>query len=253
MKVAAYQASLLQTQGFAALELIRARIAECEAKGVAILCCPEAVLGGLADYAEDPTRFALRVDTGQLASVLAPLASETVTTIVGFTEITGEGLLYNSAAVLHRGSVIGVYRKLHPAINRSVYHAGTELPVFRVGSLTFGIILCNDSNFAEPARGLASGGATVLFVPTNNGLPHSRATEKLVAAARRADVTLATENRLWIVRADVAGANDAVLSHGSSAITDPTGNLVCAGQSLGEDILVAEIPVKSWPDGSIRK
>jgi hypothetical protein len=32
-----------------ALELIRDRIKWCETEGVDILCCPEAVLGGLAD------------------------------------------------------------------------------------------------------------------------------------------------------------------------------------------------------------
>jgi hypothetical protein len=40
------------------LGLIRARVQWCEAEGVSILCCPEAILGGLADKAEDPAKFA---------------------------------------------------------------------------------------------------------------------------------------------------------------------------------------------------
>jgi predicted amidohydrolase len=43
-------------------------------------------------------------------------------------------------AVFERGAVVGVYRKLYPAINRSVYEAGREVPVFQVGELTFGIV-----------------------------------------------------------------------------------------------------------------
>src|SRR5690348_13921098 len=143
-----------------ALDLIRARVEWCEAEDVAILCCPEGVLGGLADYSEDPARFAIAAD--RLDCVLAPLASDIVTTIVGFTELGDEGQLYNSAAVLVRGSVVGLYRKLHPAINRSVYEAGSETPVFRLGELTFGIVICNDSNFSEPAKRMAAQGATAL-------------------------------------------------------------------------------------------
>jgi hypothetical protein len=37
-----------------ALGFIEARVRWCEAEGVSILCCPEAILGGLADYSTDP-------------------------------------------------------------------------------------------------------------------------------------------------------------------------------------------------------
>ena len=134
MKVAAYQAPLRAAGSMDALGLIRTRIEWFEAEGVTILCCPEAILGGLADYAEHPTEFAIAADTGRLDSALAPLASDTVTIIIGFTELADGGRLYNAAAVFQRGSVAGVYRKLYPAIHRSVYEAGREVPVFQVES-----------------------------------------------------------------------------------------------------------------------
>jgi hypothetical protein len=59
VKVAAYQAPLLPSGSCEAVDLIRTRVEWCEAHGVAILCCPEAILGGLADYAEDPREFAI--------------------------------------------------------------------------------------------------------------------------------------------------------------------------------------------------
>ena len=94
---------------------------------------------------------------------------------MGFTEVTGTGRLYNTAAVFHKGSVIGLYRKLHPAINRSIYDAGDQMPVFRVGGLMFGIVICNDSNYPEPARVMASKGATALFIrPTTAFLRRRR-------------------------------------------------------------------------------
>src|ERR1700730_11673943 len=199
MSIAAYQAPLLAAGSLDAFDLIRRGVQACEATGVSVLCCPEAILGGLADYAEDPASIA--IPTSQIETALAPLASGDVTTIVGLTELTDTGLLYNAAAVLHRGAVLGVYRKRHPAINRSVYEPGRETPTFQVGTLTFGIIICNDSNFREPASHMMTRGAAVLFVPTNNALPPSPDGADLVARTREVDVARASENRLWVVRA----------------------------------------------------
>jgi predicted amidohydrolase len=103
-----------------ALALIREQVDRCESAGVDILCCPGGILGGLADYAPRPADIAIDVAAGDLDERLAPLASARVTTILGFTEIDREGRLFNAAAVFQRGSVAGVYRKWHPAINRSI-------------------------------------------------------------------------------------------------------------------------------------
>ena len=239
MKVAAYQAPLLADGATEALGLIREQVVRCESQRVDILCCPEGVLGGLADYVAQPAAIALHC--GELNDVLAPLASDTVTTIVGFTETDRRGRLYNSAAVFHRGSVIGVYRKLHPAINKSVYSAGDAMAVFTVPGLTFGVIICRDSNFPEPASVMASRGATALFVPTNNGLPLKRSSPDIIADARRADIARATENRVSVIRADVAGRADQLLSYGSSAIANFDGRVLATARQLSADLIVAEI------------
>jgi predicted amidohydrolase len=219
--------------------LIRSQVQKCEIEGITILCCPEAILGGLADFAEEPARCA--VPTACLGSLLAPLASKTVTTIVGFSELSSDGRLYNSAAVLQNGGVAGVYRKNHPAIRQSVYHAGTEAPVFRVGRFVFGIAICYDTNFPDLAARIVAQGADALFVPTNNALPHNRSTTDVAAEARACDVALATKNRVWIVRADVAGSTGEFSSVGTSRIVRPDGSIVIEGRPLTEDVLVAEV------------
>src|SRR3954470_22668056 len=224
-----------------ALALIREQVDWCESAGVEILCCPEGILGGLADYSSRPTSFAIDVAGGELTKVLAPLASDTVTTILGFTEIGPQGQLFNSAAVFHRGSILGVYRKLYPAINRSVYAAGDTMPVFTVGKLTFGIVICLDSNYFEPARIIASRGAAALFVPTNNGLPPAKASPKLVVHARNTDIARAVENRVSVVRADVTGRTPDLVSYGSSGIVDPDGMVLGSAQGPGAELLVADI------------
>jgi len=242
VKVAAYQAPLLPGEPMdVAIGLIRERVDWCESEGVEILCCPEGVLGGLSDYATRPIDIAIEVQGGQLDAVLAPLASQRITTILGFTEIDRQRRLYSSAAVFRNGAVAGLYRKLHPAINRSVYAAGDNLPVFTIGELTFGIIICLDSNYFEPARILASQGATALFVPTNNGLPPGRAHAELVSQARNVDIARAIENRTWVIRADVAGRTRELVSHGSSEIVDPDGTVVQSAQQCSAGVIVADI------------
>jgi 5-aminopentanamidase len=239
--VAAYQAPLLPIGSMHAVCHIQKRVRLCESMGVSILCCPEAVLGGLADYSDDPRRFAIGTQNGRLEEVLQPLASNTVTTIVGFSELADGDRLYNAGAIFERGSITGLYRKVHPAITRFVYEAGSATPVFQIGGLTFGILICNDSNFPDLHGHMASRGATALFIPTNNGLPRSRSSAALMTEGRASDVARAVENNTWIIRADVAGKTDALLSYGSSAIVDPRGTIVKAARELSEDFLIAEI------------
>ena len=241
MKVAAYQAPLCATSSMDVLALIREQVDWCESNGVEILCCPEGVLGGLADYAARPTDIAIDVEAGQLDALLIPLASDRVTTILGFTEIDRGGRLYNSAVVFHKGSVAGIYRKLYPAINKSIYQPGDKMPVFTVGDLTFGIIICNDSNYYEPARIMASQRATALFVPTNNGLPPTKAGPELVAEARNCDIARAVENSISVIRADVAGRTESLVSFGSSGIVDADGMVLQSARQLVPDLIVADI------------
>jgi predicted amidohydrolase len=242
MKVAAFQAPLGACGSVEVLGLIREQVDRCESAGVEILCCPEGVLGGLADYSARPADIAIDVAGGELERVLAPLASDAVMTIVGFTEIDRRvGRLHNAAAVLHRGSVVGVYRKLHPAINRSVYTPGGEMPVFTVGALTFGILICRDSTFAEPARIMAARGAAVLFVPTNNGLPAAKGGPELIADARTGDIAMARANGVSVVRADVAGRTQDLISYGASGIVDRDGAVLGSARRLGADLVVADL------------
>ena len=242
MKVAAYQAPLLSSYlTETALGLIREQIDWCESQRVEILCCPEGILGGLADYAPRPADIAIKRD--QLDAVARTLASEIVTTIIGFTEID-TGRLYNTAAVLHKGSVVGKYRKLYPAINRSVYDAGDKTPVFTIGELTFGIMICNDSNYFEPARIMATQGATALFVPTNNGLPPAKGGPELVALARNIDIARAIENSVAVIRADVAGRAGDLVCYGSSEIIDQDGMALASAQQFATGVIVADIDTK---------
>jgi predicted amidohydrolase len=134
-----------------------------------------------------------------------------------------------------------VYRKLYPAINKSVYEAGDKMPVFTVGGLTFGIIICNDSNSYEPAKIMASRRAAVLFVPTNKGLPPGKAGPEPVAEAMNCDIARVVERSVIVIRADVAGRTESLMSYGSSGIVSPDGMALQSARQLDPDLIVADI------------
>lgn len=214
----------------------------CDSNHIDLLCCPEAMLGGLADYSPDPGGLALNIADGELDQVISRLQSYSVGCVFGFTERGGTGELYNAAAVVKRGSLLGVYRKVHPAINSSVYAAGDQAPVFRLGDLCIGIMICRDSNYPELARSLVARGATAILVPSNNALPHARATPYIVAEARAADVARATENGVPVARADVVGQTEDLRGYGSSGITGSDGTLLSQAPDGFHGCLVAEFP-----------
>ena len=110
-----------------------------------ILCCPEAVLGALADDAQCPADIAIDVEAVNCKLCLT-LANKSVTAIVGFTETVGTGELTMPPPCTTTERSPASYRKRHRAIRRSVYSAGDESPVFTIGPCPFGIMICNDFN-----------------------------------------------------------------------------------------------------------
>jgi predicted amidohydrolase len=55
------------------------------------------------------------------------------------------------------------------------------------------------------------------------------------------DQSSAYIEKMWVIRADVAGRTDKAMSYGSSEIVKPDGTATQSARQLGEDLLVAEI------------
>jgi predicted amidohydrolase len=218
--------------------LLQEPLQSSEAKGVKILCAPEALLGGLADYALDPAAIALTVP--ELADQLRPLQSS-VALIVGFTERGASGRLYNSAAVWVEGKVLGVARKIHPAIRRSVYAAGARPLVCMVGDIRVGILICYDSTFPELAQQLVGDGANLICIPSNCGLPLDRDAAAVAHESRLCDLRLAKFTGVAIVRADVAGKTEVLASSGTSGIVERDATVFASAQPGWTGLITATV------------
>jgi predicted amidohydrolase len=83
---------------------------------------------------------------------------------------------------------------------------------------------------------------TLLLVPSNNGLPASKAA---VVDASRHEVVQATRHAAWVVRADVAGASEELVFYGSSAVVAPGGQVVAAAMISTSHLLVADLRARA--------
>jgi predicted amidohydrolase len=241
MKVAAYQMPVRACYGTDALVRLRDRVQECEDAGVRLLCCPEGALGGLADYVDAPDDVAVPSDPEALAIQLRPLASRTVAVVVGFTERDEAGRYYNAAAVCVGGSVVGIYRKRHPAIRQSRYSAGTETPIFCVDGMRIGILICRDSTDSRLWATLVQRGAQLVCIPTNNAMPPDRVGRQLAQEVRALDAQQAMHFGVSVIRADVVGAAQGLVSAGVSTNTWPSGASVDASGAEEGELIVARV------------
>ncbi len=108
--------------------------------------------------------------------------------VAGLYERSG-AVVYNSAVLIDRsGALAGTYRKVY--LPREEVEggltAGSAYPVFATDFGRVGLMICRDTQFADPARALALGGAELLLVPIaggNDTLVRARAIENRVFLA----------------------------------------------------------------------
>ena len=150
--------------------------------------------------------------------------------MVGFLERTQE-TLYNSAAVVFEGELLGIYRKTHP--NEKCFVSGLEFPVWRAHGVRFGVNICNDANFPETARALAQAGVQLIFMLLNNLLPQDLAARWWGKSPENSRLR-ALETGCAEVSADVTGKRGNWMSCGCNQIVNARGEVLRAVPELQE-------------------
>jgi predicted amidohydrolase len=123
--------------------------------------------------------------------------------VAGFCEFGGDGLLYNSAALVDQSGIVTVYRKIHLWDREKLVFQGGEQPppVVDTALGRIGIVICYDLEFPELTRGLALRGADLIVAPSNWPLVDRPAGERppevvaAMAAARANHVFIACCDR----------------------------------------------------------
>src|SRR5687768_14696809 len=201
-------------------------LAQADRERVEIVSFPECFLTGYEDTEEAVRKSAFAADSPQMMRLLDKTSGFAATCIVGYNELRGDDL-YNTAVVLHKGHLLGSYSKCSAYMK--FHKQGREFPVFERGGVKFGIVICSDGGYIEPARILALKGAQIIFSPHYNYIQKEHLLRHFTEV-RGDHVARAVENRVWFVRGNnVALGRDAAIKgydgvgYGDSYIVDPQG------------------------------
>lgn len=215
-----------------------------DADRVDIVCFPECFLTGYPDDGEVAHRDAFAIDSLQMMKVLDQSAKFETAFVVGFNELR-DGDLYNTAVVVHKGHLLGQYSKCTAYMK--FHRQGRLFPVFEHKGLKFGVVICSDGGYIEPARLLALQGARVIFSPHFNYI----GPEGLIGHFMhvRADHTArAVENMVYFVRGNNVslGKEECIdgydgVGYGDSYIIDPWGEIMVRSRRQREDFIFADI------------
>ncbi len=239
MKIAACQLPEIRRDVDRALAVMERYLAVADSQHVELVCLPECYLQGYLCDAVSAKDQAISLNSGAFDTLLNRLSRFQCVFVFGFIE-DQNGLLFNSAAVVHHGNLIGCYRKTHLLRGEAVFEPGVAYPTFLVKDFQFGINICYDTNFPEVAAALAERGARLILCPANNMLPLENA-EKWKTLHNEIRAQRAKETGCWLLSSDVTGTRENQISFGPTAVIDPDGRVLTQVPLLQEGMVVAEI------------
>jgi len=211
--------------------------------GIDIISFPELALTGYPpeDLLLKP-RFVS--DNIRVLREMAKAVSDTVT-VVGFVDRDKSGI-YNAAAVLYKGSIRGVHRKIilpnYSVFDEKRYFISGSSPlVFKLGGVTFGVNICEDIWHGDgPTREQARRGAGLII--NINASPYNSGKIKEREAILRRQ---AKANRVFISYANLIGGQDELVFDGSSMVMDALGDVLAMAEAFKEDLLITDLCLPS--------
>lgn len=219
-------------------------VEEAAARGAMIVCFPECYVPGY----RVPGRVQPPPDPAFLEhawSTIALAAGRAGIAVVLGTERVVDGALRLTALVVGPdGERLGFQDKvqLDPS-EEPIYTPGAGRQTFRVGDLTFGVVICHEGwRYPETVRWPAARGAQVVFHPHfHEATPGSYRPTTFADPANtfheKAMLCRAAENTCWFVSVNCAGDG----SPSTSAVARPDGSLQCWQPYGQEGLLLADL------------
>ena len=229
---------------------IRAGLEQARTLGCRLVAFPELAITGYPP--EDLLFKSAFIEANLRALAEITRATNGLTVVVGFVDKRDD--IFNAAAVLHDGSLAGVYHKQYLP-NYGVFdenryfQAGAEAPVFTVGETCFAVNVCEDIWYPTgPTTLQALAGAelvvTINASPYHAGKGHQR--ERMIA-------TRAADEVVCLAFVNTAGGQDELVFDGGSLIVNECGETVARGRQFAEDFVVADLDHARLRDSRRRK
>lgn len=247
MRVALAQINPVLGDVDANLRQTEAAIEEAKFEGADLVVFPELSLTGysLGNIEEDVSMAVL----DERITSLAERAGDT-SLLLGFHEDSGTFRTYNSAAYFEDGSLLHLHRKLYlPTYGvfeeRKFFSPGQRMKAFMTKFGSMATLICNDA--WQPALGFLAvqDGARVLLVPTNSA--DSRFPGDLDTTEYWHDITrfYARMYECYVVFVNRVGTEGDLDFWGNSHVMDPWGNLMVEAALYKEDLITADLDLKS--------
>ncbi len=217
-------------------------VAEARSLGVDLITFPELAICG---YPPEDLLFKPQFIEENLKSLDHIVEhSSGLNMVVGFVDAKED--IYNAAAVIHDGKLVGVYHKIYLP-NYGVFdedryfQSGREYPVYIIDGVAVGINICEDIWYeGGPATAQAYSGAEVLVnisaSPYHFGKRDSR--ERMLG-------TRASDNVAIIAYNNLVGGQDELVFDGNSMVLDEKGQLIAMGKQFEEDLIVVDLDVEA--------
>ncbi|MBS3904958.1 MAG: carbon-nitrogen hydrolase family protein [Simkania sp.] len=240
IRVAAYQGTP-KTTFEPRKEQIHRALQKADTENIDFICFPEGFLTGYYAQESMARKTSLEVHSDIFKTFLSEISQYRVTVILGFNELSGSNL-FDSVATIEKGTLLGIQRKHY--LYHNYFTPGTTFSCLSSKGVLFGILVCLDSNYFEPARLLAMQGATILFCPMCNTVPLQHSYAKRPPYYSQF-VARTHENRCWLVAADWVWADDGEkVCPGHSSIYDPDGQEIARSHEGKEEFLTIDVPLK---------
>ena len=131
---------------------------EADQKQIDILCMPELYLNGNPESKEEAIESSIDLNSPVFKKLCQQLhAFKYTTLLLGLNEYE-QGEVFNTVVVIEQGQYIGKYRKAY--FDNDHFSLGHTFPVFNKRGIQYGIVICLDSWYYEPAKIMALTGAT---------------------------------------------------------------------------------------------
>jgi len=266
------------------LDVLRGFAASAAAEGVKLVAFPEMCSIGywhLRNYTAEQLHALAEPLDGPTVSDVGELAvARSIGIGVGFLESDGEGRLFNSYAVCLPDGQVHCHRKLH-AFEHEAISSGDRYTVFDTPwGVRMGVLICWDNNLIENVRIMALEGTEVLLSPHQTGgtesrSPHSMKRIPMELWERREtepqalrDAYQGPSGRGWLMRwlparahdngifilfSNGVGRDDDELRTGNAMILDPYGRVLAESDSIGDDLVVADLDASLLPLSSGRR
>ncbi len=219
-------------------------IAEAGRRGAQLICFPECFVPGYrwpgkAQPAPDQVFL-----EGAWASVAASARNAGIAVVLGTERVTARGLLISALVLNADGSVQGWQDKeqMDPS-EGSTYVAGEGRRIFKVGPLTFGVVICHEGwRYPETVRWAARRGAQIVFHPhAHVAEPGSYRPTVFADPANtfheKAMLCRAAENTCYFASVNCASEGSGT----TSAVVRPDGTVQCHQPYGVEGLLIAEV------------